>query len=485
MKTQKSQLNLDIRTLFGVGLTLLILLKPGILFSQDASKFYLRAPDVLPGTLPEMREPGFWMERIDNPDELILSLAEIQDMNKAFQNKMQFPGKLDPARREKIEGQLKYWPGLVTTVPDLSEKSQEELSETVQDILSREIKYLRKQKFGNVIGIEYADWEIDQFEKEISADRLPESPVIQNGITVGRAQLRIIPTMRPEHVGLMDNKKMRWDVWNLGSLPAGAPLQVIHVSGSGGFLFVLSDIGYGWIRSEKVAFGDKKKIEEYCHGENFIISTGEQVPYYSGPDCIYVSGWMGMGERLPLAAGDNPRLINVPTRNSDGTLAIQEAWLAKDADIHMGYLPYTRANVVDLTFKMMDLVYDWTGGWHGRNHVTILRDMFGCFGFKLPPNGEFLTMFHERAWSIDPGEGKDAQYQAMFSNESLITVQIARGHSQLYLGEYNGEPIVFDTHGYGYTDENGTEYEIKRSCIGNVSQPDYLLKNPIFFVELK
>ena len=149
-----------------------------------------------------------------------------------------------------------------------------------------------------------------------------------------------------------------------------------------------------------------------------------------------------------------------------------------------GYLPYTERNIINQAFKLLDLVYDYTGAWFGRNHVTILRDLFRCFGFELPGNGAFLQAY-SYAGSIGPEIGKEAQYQAMFSNEPFVTIQIANAHSQLYLGEVDGVPFTFDTHGYSLTGEDGQEYFIRRACIGTVEFPDYMLKNNIAIVKLK
>src|ERR1700743_3676199 len=44
-------------------------------------RHFLRAPDVLPGTLPEMRTVAYWVAQMQSPDQAILSPARIQQMN--------------------------------------------------------------------------------------------------------------------------------------------------------------------------------------------------------------------------------------------------------------------------------------------------------------------------------------------------------------------------------------------------------------------
>ena len=119
--------------------------------------------------------------------------------------------------------------------------------------------------------------------------------------------------------------------------------------------------------------------------------------------------------------------------------------------MHVGYLPYTRRNIVTQSFKLLDNIYDWTGGWFGRNHATSLRDIFSTFGFDLPSNDVFLAQFNENTRQIPKDQDKTDKYEAMSRSEPFLTfITSASGHSQLYLGNYEGQVIHFDTQGYGY-----------------------------------
>ena len=55
----------------------------GIILLADGAFAQLseRVPDVLPGTIPEMRNPSFRIERMKKPDELILTVPQIQYKN--------------------------------------------------------------------------------------------------------------------------------------------------------------------------------------------------------------------------------------------------------------------------------------------------------------------------------------------------------------------------------------------------------------------
>jgi hypothetical protein len=88
----------------------------------------------------------------------------------------------------------------------------------------------------------------------------------------------------------------------------------------------------------------------------------------------------------------------------------------------------------------------------------------------------------DRMYATTP---KDKQFQTILAHDPFVTLQICSGgHSQLFLGNYNGTPIVYDTHGYSYVD-NGREVDVRRSNVGSVEFPGYFLKEDVIFITLK
>jgi hypothetical protein len=473
-------------------LMLFILMISSKLYAQDTNKvalrqrpssLYLRAPEVIPGTLPEMREPSYWIAKMRNPDKVVMTLEEIRARNKDYVQRMNNFNQLDSNLQKQINHELSSRPGLLAFIPDIDSKTPDELSALTRNMVDKEIKFLRRGYFGNILSIQYSDQELKAIEDELAFDKIVNQKKIQSGITIQDSRLRIIPGLRPEYIG--NTGKTGWDMWNFDIVPIGSLVRVLHISKSGGFLFVLTKKGYGWVNSEEVAIGPKDKINNFYKAKDFVVCTGDRVPFYSNPNCTYVSGYFRMGDHLPVVR-TNTRMIQVPTRQLNGELLIQNAWLKPDADIHKGYIPYTRKNVVIQAFKLLDNIYDWTGGWYGRDHATQIRDIFSVFGFKFPSMGGLLTAYSDSKRVLYPKDGIEAQKKVILDNEPFLTLQIcSSGHSQIYLGNYNGVPIVFDTHGYGYTDKKGNELVIRRCNIGTIAFPDYFLKQEIRFVELK
>jgi hypothetical protein len=454
------------------------------LFAQKKTPdLYLRAPDVIPGTLPEMRQVSYWIAKMENPDDVILNPREIEDRNSAYGARISNYLALDSSLVQRIEKQLNNRPGLLAVTPDINSMSDAQLSALVKDMIESQTNYLWSRDFGNVMSIEYATNELQEIGSEISYD--PKRAIdVKDGITVQESRLHIIPSIKPEHIGLFTKGKARWDLWKLDMLPIGTPVQVLYASNTGAFLLVLTDRGYGWVASEKVAVGASEKIAGFDEGDLFVVCTGDRVPFYSDSVCTIFSGWLRMGDRLPLA-DQNTTSVNIPTRNHKGALVVQQAWFRPDADVQLGYLPYTRKHVAQQAFKLLDNLYDWTGAWFGRNHVTALRDIYRSFGFKLPANGVLLSAYEGDPKTVKATIDKEVQINTILVNEPFLTLQICENsHSQMFLGGYKGMPIVFDAHGYSYKDEHGDDLEIKRWVVGTMEMPDYFLKQDITFVKL-
>lgn len=462
-----------------LGLVILCL-DTGNLFAQRSPTLYSRAPDVIPETAPEMRAPSFWIARMENPGEVVMSGSRIEAMNREYHQRMRrLAGQENDAGR-RIRQQLADSPGLFAYRPDPESMTPDELSAAVLEVLQSQVRYMRRRPFGNILGIEYAGHELAALEQEMSVEGVRARIEPQPGITVADSRLRIIPALRPEYVGLTQVGKSRWDVWNLDVLPVASPVEILHVSASGGHLLVLSEYGYGWVKSERIAMAPREEIDAFIHAGDFIVSTGDRVPFYSGPDARYVSGWMRMGARLPLADPGNSGVVQVPARRMNGEFAVQQAWLSPDAEVHTGFLPYTRENVVVQGFRMLDNIYDWTGAWYGRNDGTVLRDIFATFGFEIPANGVLLSMFRDQTSVISSELSRPEKYSAIASAEPFLTFMTSRsGHSLLYMGDHGGEPVVFDTNGYGYEDADGREVEVRRWGISTLSLPDYFLNQDI------
>src|ERR1700735_1679333 len=82
-------------------------------------RHFLRAPDVLPGTLPEMRTAAYWTGRMEHPDEVVMGMEKIRKMNMDFMERMRHPERIDSLARQLILAKITAYPGLFISEPDV------------------------------------------------------------------------------------------------------------------------------------------------------------------------------------------------------------------------------------------------------------------------------------------------------------------------------------------------------------------------------
>lgn len=447
---------------------------------------YNKAPDPLPWIPPVMIDETYWIGKMGNPDDVILTLDQIAKMNKDFRTFISQPDPFAALPQERKPFLVHWWPGHSLSNPELYRFDRSAVADTVRVRIGAEIEYLKKQDYGNCLAITYNAKEKEAFQNEMALDAVPRQIQVRHAITVRPARLRNIPSFPPQQPGLTQSKKTRWDLWNIGVIKIGRPVQVLHVSRSGEYLFVLSDAGYGWVSAADVAFASKEEIDDFINAPDFVVSTADRVLFFSDTSCKIASGWFGLGSRLPLKFKGTPHMVVVPVRKMNGSFATETVWIKADDNVSVGFLPYTKRNIVHTAFKLLGTPYDWSGGWFGRQHETIYIDLFSCFGFELPNHGTLFTYYNNNNTTVlKPAMGKDKYYQAINTNPPFVTLQSCGGHCQLYFGNNNGTPIVFDQHGYGYPDDNNVWWEVRRCNIGDVRLPRYFLTKEITFLELR
>ncbi len=447
---------------------------------------YNRAPDPLPWIPQEMLTEDYWIRRMKDPDEIVMTIDRIMAMNEGYRRWTKLSDPFGSVPAERVPNLIHWWPGFSFNNPELHRMDRRAVSDTVKTRIRDEITYLRKQDYGNCLAIKYSAKEIDDFEAEMAYDAIPASITVRHGITVCPARLRNVPSFAPQQPGNTQSRKTRWDLWNISVINIGRPVQVLHLSRSGEYLFVLSDAGYGWIEAREIAFGSKEEIDDFADSADFVMSTADRTLLYSNAGCTIAAGWFGMGSRLPLRHRSDPLMVAVPVRRTNGSFAIETAWVKNDDNAHVGFVPYTRRNVIRLAFQLLGNPYDWTGGWYGRQHERAYTDLFACFGFNLPNHGTLFSFFNTNNTKVlRPDMGKDRYYAEINKNAPFITLQSCGGHCQLFLGEYEGRPIVFDQHGYGYPDDSDVWWEVRRCNIGDLRLPRYFLTKDVTFLELR
>ena len=317
----------------------------------------------------------------------------------------------------------------------------------------------------------------DRYTAALDLVRVKETVAVRFGMVVERAAMRTWPTddvvyKSPETIDLDRFQEN-------GLFPADA-VAVLHESADRKWCFARSYNYAAWVRKEKIAIGDRDAVLAFQKAEPFLVIAGNRATTNFTPTTPAVSEVrLEMGTRLPLidpetvnhdVDGQNPSasyIVKLPVRADKGQLDFRHALIARNQDVHIGFMRYTRRNVLHQAFKFLGERYGWGHSYNARDCTGLVLEVFKTFGFVLPRNS--MQQGHSEIgenvrFPIDaPAEEK----LAALSTADVGDLLYSTGHVMLYLGCVDGEHyVIHDLTGSGWTDEQGN---FRKGAMNSVS----------------
>ncbi|MCL2144202.1 MAG: NlpC/P60 family protein [Endomicrobia bacterium] len=387
-----------------------------------------------------MKSPGYWISKLKDPDKVILTLKEIEAVN------------------AKTGGQSIY-------LTDI---------QYFQSIFYRRTAAANHTKMLNMFS-KYYDGNSDkpvgrdhftELDKNISYNAFASTVNVRFAMTVSYAELRALPSYEPlfSSLGTLDLDRMQ-----ITQLDLASPVAVLYASLDGEWFYVVSEIAEGWLHADTIAFCKQDVIKDYKKWDRFAVILSPKADIYKNEDMTEFFDYVSMGTALPIAGikGEIAE-IRIPKAKSDKTLGFQKAYINL-SDISVGYMQYTQRNVIQQAFKHLNSPYGW-GGMNGEQDCSsFIRQIFACFGIKLPRNStgqiESAGIF---AGSFEKGEPEYLRSQRIIKNGMPgLTILYFPGHIMLYVGSEGPSPyIIHSIWGYGEeTEKESKTYLINRVAI--------------------
>ena len=402
------------------------------------------ATDV-PGIEEQHLDPGFWLERTQNADRLLMSTDDIRAFNNRSFDVVDNMVRLD-SYPESLDREA-----LVERIRQISKPSTSE----------------RWYADGRQLTDE--DWAA--YDAMLNLDAIEDSNPIAFGLIVKRASMRSYPTD-----DAIFNTETPTDIDRFqenGLFPADA-VAVLHESRDGEWLLVQSFNYLAWVRSEYVAIGSLANVLSYRQAleEQPLVVTGDKVFTAYNPHVEAVSELqLDMGIRLPLVprdeAGDdvhgqNPYagyVVRLPLRGGDGSLGFETAVIPRSQDVRLGFLPYTRANVIRQSFKFLGERYGWGHDYNARDCTGFVSEVYKTFGILLPRNsGDQRDSIIGENTRFDEGSERNER-QAAIGTLDVGNLIYIPGHVMLHLGDVDGMAyVIHDVNGLSYAKKDGELY---------------------------
>ena len=198
----------------------------------------------------------------------------------------------------------------------------------------------------------------------------------------------------------------------------------------------------GWIKADDIVQLTYNEWLNYQNPQQFLIVTANKFSIFANNEEIIYQ----MGTKLPLINIDyNTYTIRIPTKKPDGDFAELTQQISFSAPVYVGYLPYTRNNIIKQSFKFLHDPYGWGGLKNSVDCSSFIANIYRTVGIELPRNAdeqELTAGIHTNMENLSSAE-RQQQLNLLKAGDVLFF----NGHTMLYLGMTNDTPFIIHSLG--------------------------------------
>lgn len=313
--------------------------------------------------------------------------------------------------------------------------------------------------------------DFDAYEASLDLDGIADEVPLQFALAVRRTPLRTYPTMDRLFSEGASNTDI--DRFQESTLFPTDIMAVLHESADGNWALVQTYNYIAWVQKKDIATGPRDEVFAYKDAKNTLVMMGAKVHTVYNPVIKDVSELqLDMGVAVPLDRpeelstnlyGQNPYLhhmVKLPVRLDDGSLDFRHALISRAEDVRVGYLPFTRANIIRQAFKFLGERYGWGHSYNGRDCTGFVSEVYRSMGILMPRNsgdqGKSTIGSNSRFEKETPRADKEALLRTSLVGD-LVYIP---GHVMMILGQDGDMPfVIHDVTGLGYLAEDGSIYE--------------------------
>jgi len=368
------------------------------------------APAPLPGVQAGQEKANYWIARHPEPDRVILAPEGIEAMNRAATGRPE---------TELVD---------VFAIPDPMEGAL--VRKAIAEVISESRQKKGYDHTNRLIAASF----YDRIESSVGA--VP--PVIRPawGVITARVSLRRLPTNEAFYDRPYGNE---FDRFQYSTLECGNPVVVLHRIADGSWSFVQTTYTMGWVPSASIAVGDRRTIESYSRSKP-LVATGSMIPVYADAAFTTHAVTIPMGTRLPFVEKTERHYsVTLPWRAPDGGLKFVTGYLRKEADVSVGFLPYTARNFYQQLFKLEGTPYGWGDLFDGRDCSRLVMDVFCAFGFTMPRNSSRQAAFNLAGRKDTKGLSEKDRISILRNLGNRPALLYMPGHIMIHLGVIDGK----------------------------------------------
>lgn len=388
---------------------------PEINLEYDKIVAVPNGPTYIKNLSRKMKSPGYWISKLQNPDEIILSSEQITKHNQEIYNKplwvtniLNYPKVI---RKASFQRQINRTFRLFLREPYLNSSLKIIPRKEINDLKNN----AKPSVAGNYLRIKYA-------------------------LTTNYTDVRLLPS---NESFLYNKETFDIDRSQVAGLDIGEPIIVISQTRDKKWNYIVSCVAEGWIKADDCAYTDYNTISKWINKKNFIVVTETKTDLFLDEQMCEYHDYVRMGATFPLIKECNETYcVDFPKANKQNKLFFDKAYILK-ANANKGYLPYTQRNILNIAFQHLNSPYSWGGQDGEQDCSTFIRQIFSCFGLLLPRNSSSQIRCGVHPVRIDVKDPIEVKSKKIIDNAvEAISLLTLPGHIMLYIGNENNTPYV-------------------------------------------
>ncbi len=267
----------------------------------------------------------------------------------------------------------------------------------------------------------------------LNLNNIKDLDEINHGLIVKRANLRSFPSdIHFYEKSTLDN----FDMLQESELLVGSHVLILHESLDKKWNFVISPTYAGWVKKDNIGLLKKEDMNFFLNSKDFVVITDKSVTL---KDKV-----LDMSVKLPyLGIKSDGYEIALPKKDKDDYVSYDKVTISRDK-AHIGYLDYTKRNVIIQAFKYENTPYSWSGMDRNVDCSSYISNVYRTFGLEFPRN---TSQQSKSIGTITSLKGKSNQEKLKLIENKEPTLLFQSGHVMLYLGTIENKHYIIHASG--------------------------------------
>ena len=252
-------------------------------------------------------------------------------------------------------------------------------------------------------------------------------------ITIKNTNMRVLPTDKPIFLDPTEaGEGFPFDYNQNTAVYINTPIFISHLSSDKAWAYVTTSFAMGWIKTEHIATLDLKKRRLF-QNSYYGVAFKDNFPIYDEQKNFIE--YIKLGTIFPVYKGK--LLVAVRDKGLTGRLLYTSS-----KHIYKKPIPFNKTTLNRAINELKNEPYGWGGLYNTRDCSSMTRDLFSLFGLYLERNSAGQKYAGEYI-SLKELSNNEKKKEILKLAKPFLTLIYLKGHVMLYVGENDGEPILF------------------------------------------